>query len=166
MLLWTPVCAGVTQAPTEKHTRVAEIFEHHTDVGWFDLDANRHMKNVAYMEKAVDCRLRFFNSLGVTPDVFAKWKVAFVVVGDHTTYSRELFLGDKMRVQILCGGANARGSRFLVVNRILTPEGERVYEIRSMIVWLDTDTRKSTTPPPELAAVMANMARTEDYAAL
>ena len=77
-----------------------------------------------------------------------------------------MFLGDKMRVQILCAGANARGSRFLVVNRILTPEGERVYEIRSMAVWLDTETRKSTTPPPELAAIMANMARTEDYATL
>ena len=97
-------------------------FEHHTDVGWFDLDANRHMKNVAYMEKAVDCRLRFFNALGVTPDVFAKWKVAFVVVSDHTTYSRELFLGDRMRVQMLCGGVNAKGTRYLIVNRILTPE--------------------------------------------
>jgi acyl-CoA thioester hydrolase len=142
------------------------IFEHHTDVGWFDLDANRHMKNTAYMEKAVDCRLRFFNASGVSPDVFAKWKVAFVVVRDEVTYSRELFLGDKMRVQMLCGGVNASGSRFLVVNRILTPAGEPVYEIRSMIVWLNTETRKSTPPPPELATLIADLARTEDYAAL
>ena len=141
-------------------------FEHDSDVGWFDLDANRHMKNVAYMEKAVDCRLRFFNSLGFSPDAFAKLNIAFVVVSDQTSYSRELFLGDRFRVQILCGGVNAKGSRYLVVNRILTPEGERVYEIRSMIVWLDTRTRKATTPPPELAAVMQNMARTEDYAQL
>jgi len=145
---------------------MTQIFEHHTDVGWFDLDANRHMKNVAYIEKAVDCRLRFFNSLGITPNVFAKWKVAFVVVSDQTTYSRELFLGDRMRVQILCGGVNAKGTRYLIVNRILTPEGERVYEIRSMIVWLDTETRKTTTPPAELAAILEGMARTEDYAAL
>lgn len=142
------------------------IFEHQSDVGWFDLDANRHMKNVAYMEKAVDCRLRFFNSLGFSPDAFAKMNVAFVVVSDHTTYSRELFLGDKFRVQILCGGVNAKGTRYLVVNRILAEDGERVYEIRSMIVWLDTRTRKTTMPPPELAAIMQNMARTEDYAAL
>lgn len=142
------------------------IFEHHTDVGWFDLDANRHMKNVAYMEKAVDCRLRFFNAQGVTPDVFAKWKVAFVVVGDRTTYARELFLGDRMRVQMMCGGVNAKGTRYLIVNRILTPEDERVYEIRSMIVWLDTETRKTTTPPAELATILRDMARTEDYTAL
>jgi acyl-CoA thioester hydrolase len=141
-------------------------FEHHTDVGWFDLDANGHMKNTAYMEKSVDCRLRFFNASGVSPDVFSKWKVAFVVVRDETTYSRELFLGDRMRVQILCGGINAKGSRFVIVNRILTPDGERVYEIRSMVVWLNTETRKSTTPPPELAALIENMARTEDFQAL
>ncbi|MDE2364281.1 MAG: thioesterase family protein [Hyphomicrobiales bacterium] len=145
---------------------MTQIFEHHTDVGWFDLDANRHMKNTAYMEKAVDCRLRFFNASGVSPDVFAKWKVAFVVVRDETTYSRELFLGDKMRVQILCGGVNEKRSRFLIVNRILTPGGEQVYEIRSMVVWLNTETRKSTTPPPDLSALIENMARTEDYRSL
>ena len=141
-------------------------FEHNTDVGWFDLDANRHMKNTAYMEKAVDCRLRFFHSIGVSPDVFAKWKVAFVVVRDEVTYSRELFLGDRMRVQMLCGGVNASGSRFLIVNRLLTPDGERVYEIRSMVVWLNTETRKSTVPPPDLATLIEGMARTEDYRAL
>lgn len=145
---------------------MTEPFEHHTDVGWFDLDANRHMKNTAYMEKSVDCRLRYFNSIGVSPDIFAKWKVAFVVVNDQVTYSRELFLGDRMRVQMLCGGVNAKGTRFLVVNRILTPDGEKVYEIRSMVVWLNTETRKTTAPPPELAELIQSMARTEDFAAL
>ena len=48
------------------------------------------MKNTTYMEKSVDCRLRYFNSTGVSPDIFAKWKVAFVVVSDRVTY-RELF---------------------------------------------------------------------------
>ncbi|MFV0279671.1 MAG: acyl-CoA thioesterase [Rhodoblastus sp.] len=141
-------------------------FEHASDVGWFDLDANRHMKNVAYMEKAVECRLRFFNACGVSPEQFAKLNIAFVVVGDQTTYSKELFLGDNIRVQMLCGGVNARGSRFLIVNRIFNSEGARVYEIRSTVVWLDTRSRKSTTPPPELAKIVQDMARTEDYAAL
>ena len=141
-------------------------FEFETDVGWFDLDANRHMKNTAYMEKCVDCRLRFFHSIGVSPETFAKWKVAFVVVRDEVTYSRELFLGDRMRVQMLIGGINAKGTRFVVVNRILTPAGGPVYEIRSMVVWLDTELRKTTAPPAELARIVEAMARTEDYAPL
>lgn len=141
-------------------------FEHTGDVGWFDLDANRHMKNVAYMEKSVDCRLRFFAAHGFSPDEFARLKVAFVVVGDQTVYKRELFLGETFRVQILCGGANARGSRFLIVNRILGADGALVYEIRSMLVWLDTETRKSCTPPRPLLDLIASMARTEDYARL
>ena len=145
---------------------MSAVFEHCTDVGWFDLDANRHMKNTAYMEKAVDCRLRFFHFNGVSPDVFATWKVAFVVVRDEVTYSRELFLGDRMRVQMMCGGVNASGSRFLIVNRILTPESEPVYEIRSMVVWLNTEKRKSIVPPPDLAKLIEGMARTGDYRAL
>ena len=35
-----------------------------------------------------------------------------------------------------------------------------------MIVWLDTQTRKTTKPPAELAAILDGIARTEDYAAL
>ena len=145
---------------------MSPVFEHHTDVGWFDLDANRHMKNTAYMEKSVDCRLRYFNSTGVSPDIFAKWKVAFVVVSDQVTYSKELFLGDRMRVQMLCGCINEKGTRFLIVNRILTPDGDRVYEIRSMVVWLNTETRTSTVPPPELSGLLQNLARTDDFALL
>jgi acyl-CoA thioester hydrolase len=141
-------------------------FEHHTDVGWFDLDANRHLKNTAYMEKAVDCRLRFFAANSFAFDELARLKVAFVVVRDEITYARELFLGDRMRVQILCGGVNASGSRFLVVNRIFAEDGACVYEIRSMLVWLDTEKRKSCTPPPALAALIGGLARTDDYRAL
>ena len=145
---------------------MTQIFEHQTDVGWFDLDANRHMKNTAYMEKAVDCRLRFFNANDFPFEELARLKVAFVVVSDATTYARELFLGDKIRVQILCGGENAKGTRFEIVNRIIAADGAMVYEIRSMLVWLDTDTRKSCKPPPQLAALIAKLARTENYRAL
>jgi acyl-CoA thioester hydrolase len=156
-------CGDFACAPRNDGKLMTAPFEHHTDVGWFDLDANGHMKNVAYMERSVDCRLRFFAANGFPPAEFVRLNVAFVVVTDTTTYSRELFLGDKIRVQILCGGANARGSRFLIVNRILSADGALVYEIRSMLVWLDTRTRKSCTPPQGLLNVIAGMARTEDY---
>lgn len=135
-------------------------------VGWFDLDSNRHMKNTAYMEKAIECRMRFFLTHGFSPDEFARRAVAFVVVADETRYARELFLGDRMRVELSCGGINAKGTRFLVVNRIFTEGGTLAYEIRSMLVWLDTNTRKSCAPPPELAALIGALARTDDYRAL
>jgi acyl-CoA thioester hydrolase len=141
-------------------------FEFHSDVGWFDLDANRHMKNVAYMEKSVDCRLRFFARHGYDPAAFARLGVTFVVVRDETLYKRELFLGDNMRVQMLSAGVNAKKSRFLCVNRILDEEGGLIYEIRSMIVWLDTHTRRACMPPDAIAALIDGLARTEDYALL
>ena len=141
-------------------------FEVEDMVGWFDLDANRHMKNTAYMEKAVACRLRFFLAHGFSPEEFARHDIAFVVVRDETSYAQELFLGQRMHVQLLCGGVNASGSRFLVVNRILAEDGTLVYEIRSMLVWLDTKARKSCAPPAELAALIGALARTDDYRAL
>lgn len=135
-------------------------------VGWFDLDSNRHMKNTAYMEKAIECRMRFFLTHGFSPDEFGRRGVAFVVVADETRYARELFLGERMRVELFCSGINAKGTRFQVVNRIFTEDGTLAYEIRSMLVWFDANARKSCPPPPELAALIDALARTDDYRAL
>jgi acyl-CoA thioesterase FadM len=72
----------------------------------------------------------------------------------------------RFKVQFLSAGINESGTRNLVVNRIIRPDGELAAEVRSMIVWFDLAARKVRVPPPELAMAIAALARTEDYAAL
>ena len=68
--------------------------------------------------------------------------------------------------QLTAGLTQAASAALPQANPILTPAGEPVYEIRSMVVWLNTETRKSTVPPPELATLIDNVARTQDYRTL
>lgn len=138
-------------------------FEIESVVRWFDIDANRHMKSTAYMEQAIECRFRYYEAFGFPPAEFDRQNVGPVVVEDVILYAKELHLGDRLRVQFLCGGVNAKGTRYLLVNRILDGAGEMAYELRSMIVWLDLAGRKARTPPDKLAAAVGALARTESY---
>ena len=142
------------------------MFEVWFEVGWFDCDANRHLKNTAFLEYAIEARFRYFNAHGFPASSFAKHQIGPVVVKDEIVYKRELYLLDKFKVQFLSGGINQAGTRNLVVNRIIKADGELAAEIRSMIVWFDLAERKVRVPPPELAAAIAALARTEDYAVL
>jgi len=142
------------------------MFEAAFEVGWFDCDANRHLKNTAFLEYAIEARFRYFHENGFPASAFAKHQIGPVVVKDEITYKRELHLLDRFKVQFLSAGINESGTRNLVVNRIIRPDGELAAEVRSMIVWFDLAARKVRVPPPELAIAIAALARTEDYAAL
>jgi acyl-CoA thioester hydrolase len=142
------------------------MFEVSFEVGWFDCDANRHLKNTAFLEYAIESRFRYFHENEFPASAFAKHQITPVVVKDEITYKRELHLLDKFKVQFLCAGVNAAGTRNLVVNRIVKADGELAAEVCLMIVWFDLAERKVRVPPPELAAAVAALARTEDYGVL
>ena len=135
-------------------------------VGWRDLDANRHMKNTAYMEHAVDTRFAYFSSVGIDSAAFERLQIGPVVLRDEISYARELHVGDSFIVQMLCGGMNAKGSRAIIVNRLVLPDGFMAYEIRSIIVWLDLRKRKVCIPPPELLGAIETLVKTDDHKAL
>lgn len=52
-----------------------QIFERNLYVGWADLDSKGHMKNSAYLEKAVDVRMMFFHDQGFGMREFERWRV-------------------------------------------------------------------------------------------
>ena len=99
------------------------MFEVAFEVGWFDCDANRHLKNTAFLEYAIEARFRYFHENGFPASAFAKHQIGPVVVKDEITYKRELHLLDRFKVQFLSAGINESGTRNLVVNRIIRPDG-------------------------------------------
>jgi acyl-CoA thioester hydrolase len=142
------------------------MYEVQFEVGWFDCDANRHLKNTAFLEYAIESRFRYFNENGFPASAFAEHRIGPVVVRDEIVYRRELHLLEKFKVQFLSAGVNGSGTRNLVVNRIVKADGELAAEVRSMIVWFDLAQRKVRVPPPQLAAAIAALPHTQDYAAL
>ena len=97
------------------------MFEIAFEVGWFDCDANRHLKNTAFLEYAIEARFRYFHEHGFPASAFAEHQIGPVVVKDEITYKRELHLLDKFRVQFLSAGINESGTRNLVVKFTIQP---------------------------------------------
>ncbi|MEM8937043.1 MAG: thioesterase family protein [Pseudomonadota bacterium] len=140
------------------------IFEAEFKVQWADCDANNHFRNTAFLDYAAQTRFLYFNSVGFPPAAFAEHGIGPVVLEDNVTYRRELRLLEDFVVQFEASGFNANGSRFHLINRILTSDRKVSAEIRSKGVWLNLKKRAPTPPPDKLLMAMQSLAKSDDYA--
>ena len=141
-----------------------EPFTAEFEIRWSDLDANRHMKNYAYMEYAIQTRFRFFNANGFSPDAFGQHHIGPVVFRDELKYYRELHLLDQIKIDIRLAGLSNDDVKFMVRNDFYRPDGQLSATVLSEAAWFDLDTRKLTAPPAVLAKTIRNLVRTEDFA--
>ena len=58
--------------------------------GWADMDSNAHMRNTAYLDKAVDVRMLFFTKMGFPATEFERLRLGPVVMRDEVEYFLEI----------------------------------------------------------------------------
>jgi acyl-CoA thioester hydrolase len=80
-------------------------------VGWVDLDANGHMRNTAYLDKAADVRMYYFAEHGFPSREFARIGIGPVVRKDEIEFFRELHLLDPIAVTLQVDALSADGAR-------------------------------------------------------
>ena len=135
-------------------------------VGWGDLDANNHMANVAFLNRAADARIAYFARRGFPGTRFGSERIGPVIVRDELVYRKELRLGDEFTVDLRSIGISPDGVRFAIRNTFRGPSGDMVAIVTSEGVWFDLDARKPRAPPPELDAAQRSMPRAEEYSEL
>jgi acyl-CoA thioester hydrolase len=134
--------------------------------GWGDMDANGHMRNTAFLDRAADVRMMFFAENGFEMKAFAARRLGPVIAKDEIAYFRELGLLQPFTVTLVLAGLAADGSRFLMRNDILGPGDKLCARIDSTGGWLDLAARRLVAPPPELLAVLNSLERSADFAEL
>jgi len=135
-------------------------------VGWQDIDMNGHMRNTAYLEKAVDVRLSYFAARGFPAAEFGRRRFGPVIMTDEVRYHREVHLLERLRGTLALAGLAPDGSRFRLRNEFWRPDGRLAARIDSTGGWLDTDARRLVAPVAEIAAALATLGRTADFATL
>ena len=141
------------------------MFERQIRVGWSDLDANSHMRNTAYLDRAADTRMIFFAEHGFPIAEFARLGVGPVIRRDTVDYFRECHLLDTLRVTLAFSGMSPDAARFAIVNEFW--RGDRlVARVTSAGGWLDRAARALTVPPDVLAVVLRAAPRAEGFEAL
>ena len=135
-------------------------------VGWAQIDFNAHMRNTAYLDLCVDARLMFFERQGFPAAEFERLQIGPVIFRDEVDYLHELRLLERVTVTVALAGLSEDGRRFRLWNELLAPDAQLAGRVVTSGAWLNLATRKVTVPPEALAAVMAAMPRTDDYAVL
>lgn len=134
--------------------------------GWGDMDFNAHMRNTAYLDRAVDVRMMFFAEHGFPMSEFARLRIGPVVMKDELEYHREIGLLEAFTVSLELAGLAPDGSRVLLRNLTLRADGRTSAQVTSLCCWLDLPARKRIVPPAALRAAMDSLPRTEDFVEL
>jgi acyl-CoA thioester hydrolase len=145
---------------------MSAVFSKTVYVGWADLDSNAHMKNTAYLDKAVDVRMMYFQERGFSVQEFERLRLGPVVMRDEVEYYRELRLLELVRITLKLAGMSEDATRFRLENDFNREDGGRVARVRSTGGWLDLSARKLVVPPVALVAALNELARSPDYEVL
>ena len=145
---------------------LAAPFRRTFHVGWGDMDFNGHMKNTAYLDRAADVRLMFFESRGFSVREFARLRVGPVIQREELEYFRELHLLQTVDVTLLVAGLSADGSRYRLRNEFFGDGGKKTATVTSTGGWLDHAARRLVLPPEEVARAMYGLTKTADFTEL
>jgi acyl-CoA thioester hydrolase len=131
-------------------------------VGWGDLDANGHMRNTAYLDKAADVRMYYFADHGFPSREFARLAIGPVVRKDEVEYFRELRLLDSVIVSLAVEALSPDGARFVLRNDF-ERDGQLIARVTTTGGWLDLKARKLIAPPDGLRALLERAPRVDEF---
>jgi acyl-CoA thioester hydrolase len=142
------------------------MFEMTMTALWGDMDFNSHMRNTAYLDKAVDIRMTFFASKGFSPAELAKLRMGPVTRKDEVEYFREVSLMEAMRVTLSMAGLAEDGSRWLMKSEFYRADQRLAATVTSLGGWLSQTERRLIAPPEALLNALREMPKTENFGVL
>ena len=142
------------------------MFEKVLFAGWGDMDFNSHMRNTAFLDKSADVRMMFFSENGFPMAEFVRAGLGPVIMKDEIEYQREVGLLQEIAVTLSVAGLSDDGSRWIMRNEFLRPDGKLAARVTSAGGWLDLRARKLSAPPPGLLQALRSLPRTDDFQAL
>ena len=134
--------------------------------GWADMDFNSHMRNTAYLDKAVDVRFMFLAEHGYPIGEFVRLKLGPVALKDELEYYSEIQLLQEFTVTLELAGMSPDGMRWRLRHEVLRSDGKICAKITSIGGWLDLAARKLIVPPEGLMATWKKLTPTTDYTEL
>ena len=135
-------------------------------VNWGDLDANGHMANTAYLAKAADVRMFFFEEHGFPWKEFVRVGIGPVIQRETLEYRKELRMHEAIDITLAFEGLSTDGSRWILANEFLRSDGQLAAKVTSQGGWLDLKARALAEPPPALFAIQHGAPRGASFVEL
>lgn len=142
------------------------LFSKRFEVRWADLDANRHLRNTAYLDFATHVRFAFLAENGFPPSRFGELHFGPVILREEMTFLREVGPNDELTVDYRLAAVSADRRRFRLRHRVFRRDGVEAARIETDGGWMDLATRKLRPPPDELQKALDRLVRTGDFGSL
>lgn len=135
-------------------------------VRWSDVDANGHVRHSAFFDYGAAARVDYLHRCGYTVERFHRDRIGPVLFGESAQYLRELHSNDLISVDTWIAGLSENRKHWLMRHHIVRGDGELCCVLDCRGAWFDADTRRVIPMPDELAAVIGDLPRTEDFQVL
>ena len=136
------------------------------EIRWSDVDANRHLRNSAYIDFMSHTRMSFFMESGLDLTNLSKQNIGAVAFHEHMYYFREFFPGKPVTVTMQLKGLSADGMYFEFLHNFYDVNGKNCARCEMMGAWIDLESRKLTALPDELYKKFEVLDKTKDFKVL
>lgn len=133
------------------------------EIRWSDVDANRHLRNSAYIDYMSHTRMSFMMENGLSQRELVAFNLGPVAFYEHMYYFREVFPGKPVKVSLQLKGISEEGTYFQFLHNFYDADGKNFARCEMMGAWIDMDTRKLTALPKELFDKFNAFEKSEDF---
>lgn len=133
------------------------------EIRWSDVDANRHLRNSAYIDYMSHTRMSFMMENGLDQRHLAEYNLGPVAFYEHMYYFREVFPGKPVRVSIQLKGISEDGMYFQFLHNFYDEKGKNFARCEMMGGWIDLKERKLTGLPKKLIENFDALDKTDDF---
>jgi len=133
------------------------------EIRWSDVDANRHLRNSAYLDFMSHTRMSFFLEKGFGQVQLAKLNLGPVALHEHMYYFKEVVPGRPIRVSLQLKGISENGMFFEFMHNFYDVDGKNVARCEMLGAWINLKERKLTALPIDLFKYLEGLEKTEDF---
>jgi len=136
------------------------------EIRWSDVDANRHLRNSAYIDYMSHTRMSLFLESGLGQKHLIAYNLAPVALYEHMFYFKESFPDKPITVSLELKGLSENGMFFQFLHNFYDEKGKNLARCEMMGAWIDLDTRKLTELTDEVYNIFGAFDKTEDFKVL
>ncbi|MBZ4190952.1 acyl-CoA thioesterase [Niabella beijingensis] len=140
-----------------------ERFIKELQIRWSDLDQNGHLRHSVYYDWGAYCRILFLSGQGLTATRMMELQVGPVLFREEAVFKKEIRLEDAVFIDLELTASRRDFSRWAVQHRIYKGDQVLAAVLHLEGAWMDTNKRKLTAPPPEVADAYAAMPLAADF---
>ena len=133
------------------------------EIRWSDVDANRHLRNSAYIDYMSHTRMSFLMEHNLDQKQLAQRNLGPVAFYEHMYYFREVFPGKPVHVSLQMKGMSEDGMYFLFLHDFYDADGKNFARCEMMGSWIDLSTRKLTGLPDDLLSKFNTFEKSSDF---